>query len=305
VVLNPVSKGGNTLETIANFLALSCHRDLNIADTVVTTGSEKGALATYARERALPVLHIPEDVGGRFSVLSPVALFPLAFLGYPIERLLEGAREALPTLRVDDYEENPALALAARLYVLVDRHGFDQLLLWSYCDALHEWGRWWVQLFAESLGKQRQDRDENRAVGLTPMAVLGPAAQHSMLQLVLDGPRDKTCGFIEVARPKVQLPAFGDLPTAMQEFQYLQDKRLHEVVTAGLRGTRESLRQRGCPSFLLKLPSLEPEAVGELILFFEVVASLMGVFLGINPFDQPAVDESKRLARELLETSLS
>lgn len=301
VALNPVSKSGNTLETVANFLALSRHPAFEKAAVVVTTGNRKGALAVYAREMGLPILPIPEDVGGRFSVLSPVALFPLSFLGYPIEQLLAGAAEAHSQLTKDDYAANPSLALAARLYLLAETKGIDQLVLWTYSNALREWGRWWVQLVAESLGKQKQVHGEPEAVGLTPVTALGPAGQHSLLQLVLDGPSNKVSGFIQVTQPPAQLAPFSSVPECLERFQYLRDRRIHELVVAELEGTRNSLRRRGRPSYLLRLRDLQPEVVGELLLFFETVVTIMGRFLQINPFNQPAVEESKQLARKLLQ----
>jgi len=300
VALNPVSKSGNTLETVANFLTLAQHPALADAQVVVTTENEDGAVAAYARESGALALPVPQDVGGRFSVMSPVGLFPLAFLGYPIERLLAGASGALTRFAQNDYRTNPALSLAARLYLLTAEKGFGQLVLWSYTDALREWGRWWTQLFAESLGKRKTVNGREVSVGLTPLAALGPADQHSLLQLVLDGPADKVSGFIRLVEPHAEAPAFNAPPKGMERFGYLHHKRLREIAAAELAGTRESLRQQDRPSYILELPALGPEEMGELLLFFEMVVALAGIFYGVNPFDQPAVEESKRLARELL-----
>jgi len=303
VVLNPVSKSGNTLETIANFLALSQRPALADSPVVVTTGNRDGALATYARETGAPVLPVPGDVGGRFSALSPVSLFPLGFLGYPIEDLLEGATAARSNLTADDYESNPSLRLAARLHLLATRRNFSELMLWIYCDALREFGRWWEQLFAESLGKQKQVASETVRVGLTPLAVSGPAAQHSLLQLALDGPPNKISGFTKVAQTRAELPALSHPPRGVAEFNYLQGRHLHEIASAELEGTRSSLRHQSLPSYLLILQDLQPEVLGELILFFETAIAVMGVYLSIDPYTQPAVEESKQLARKLLQQS--
>ncbi len=295
VVLNPVSKSGTTLETIVNLSALLSRLD-NVR-VVVTTGEPESPLGQFATHAGNPILPVPKDVGGRFSVLSPVGFFPLAFLGVDVAAVIEGALGARETFLQPEYYENPALLLALNLYAL----GVSQWVLMPYCERLHNLGPWWQLLVAESLGKRHKLSGEVSPAGLTPIIALGPQAQHSLLQLLLEGPADKAIALIHVAQSVSREYALKAPPEGFQEFAYLKGKRISEVTAAELAATRDSLAKSGQPNYTITLPQISPQAAGEFLLFHEVAISLLGLMLQVNPFDQPAVDESKKLTREMLQ----
>jgi len=298
-VLNPVSKSGTTLETVANFTALLSK--LEGAEVVVTTGEPDSPLGRFAGHSGWPILPVPEDVGGRFSVLSPVGFFPLAFLGVDVEAVMEGALSVRDAFLRSEYYENPALLLALNLYALATHCGVSQMVFMPYCERMCGLGRWWQQLFAESLGKRLSLSGKDVPRGLTPIAALGPRDQHGLLQLLLEGPADKVAALVQVTEPSASASTLGEPRKGLESFSYLSGRRVNDIVLAQLAGTRDSLTERVRPNYTITFPRLTPQAAGEFLFFYEVVVGLLGVMLDVNPFNQPAVDESKRLTREMLQ----
>jgi len=296
--LNPVSKSGTTLETIANLLTLLSSAPES--HLVATTGDPDSPIGRLAAARHAPILLVPDDVGGRFSVLTSVGLFPLGFIGVDVAGLLEGAAGARDAFIDEAADSNPALELAAHIFSLHRDRAVSQMFFLPYCEAMYDFGRWWQQLFAESLGKRKSLDGRDIFTGLTPVAALGPSDQHSLLQLLLEGPDDKLTAFIEVEKPSRDAGAFAAIPPELAEFSYLRGKRIHDIVRAELAGTRQSLANQGRPNYTLTLPSLSTRAVGEMLFFFMLVTGLLGVMFNVNAFDQPAVQESKQLTRRNL-----
>ena len=298
IALNPVSKSGNTLEMVANLTVLLGKLG---ADTkcVVTTGDVNSPLGVFAQKTKSPVLPVADDIGGRFTVLSAVSFFPLAFAGVDVMQMWVGA--------VDAHEEytrkaaaNPAVRLAAYLHEMYTAKGISQMVFMPYDERLYEFGRWWVQLFAESLGKRKLLNGRTRATGFTPFCALGPSDQHSILQLLLEGPNDKVINIVELDEPEKVAMRFGKMPPGLEEFSYLKGKCIHDIVRAELYGTQGSLKNQGRPFFTSNMHRIDPYAIGQLIYFYEVVVGLLGVMFNINAFDQPAVVESKEITRKQL-----
>jgi len=300
VILNPVSKSGTTLECLANFFLLLERIPEHRRAVVVTTTFGEGPLARFSEQMNYPLLCIPADIGGRFSALTSVAFFPLAFLGINVQALLEGALEAKGTLLRDDFFENPSLRLSALTILLYQKHGINELVLMPYSLRLYDFTYWWSQLVAESVGKAVGEGPLARVEGLTPISALGPADQHSLLQLILDGPRNKICGFIKVEEEVLSRNPIVQVPKSFTEHRYLIRKSLGSIRHAQLNATRSSLVKKQVPNYLISFPRLTEECVGEFVFFFELTVTMMGLFLGINPFDQPAVESIKKLAQEEL-----
>jgi glucose-6-phosphate isomerase len=303
VVLNPVSKSGATLETVANFSALLSR--LDSAQVVVTTGEPQSPLGQFSSRTGGPVLPVAEDVGGRFSVLSPVGFFPLAFLGIDLEALMSGAQDVRKAFLHPAYHENPALLLALNLYALATGSGVSQWFFMPYCERLRDLGLWWQLLVAESLGKRHTLSGEVSPKGLTPVVALGPRDQHSLLQLLLEGPADKVGALIRVAEPPGPECALAEPPAGLEGFSFLNGRRVGEIASAELTATQDGLTKNARPNYTVTLPRISPQAAGEFLLFHEVVVSILGVMLQVNPFDQPAVDEGKKIAREILQKKRS
>ncbi len=284
-VYHVVSKGGETTETIAAFL-LALER-AGEKRFLVTTGSS-GFLRDWARRVGAPVFDVPENVGGRYSVLSPVGLVPAAFLGIEVRDLLAGAVLADEACRREDPRRNPAYLLAVVPHLLDRLRGMKIHVMMPYARALRDVADWWRQLWAESLGK-------SASVGPTPVLALGATDQHSQVQLYNQGPNDKWILFLwpEKFRADPAVPAlFPDQPAC----DYLQGKPLSTVLRALRQGTEEALTANGRPNAALSLPEISARTVGALLYTLEMATAIAGTLYGVNPFDQPGVDAGKRFA---------
>lgn len=287
-----VSKGGGTVETVSQLLKALDSLDKRIRDNVViTTGNPEGVLARCADEFELQQLHIPEGVGGRYSVLSAVGLFPSAVAGIDIDSLLEGARSMRERCLSQEVERNPAVIGALVLY-LSYKKGRRIHILMPYADSLVAFAEWYCQLVAESLGKTAE-------VGPTPVRAVGVTDQHSQLQLYRDGPDDKLFTFISVEEfgSELEIP---DPPPELPPLDHLRGKSFNELLKAEMKGTIGSLTRAGKPNYTITVPTVNEHTLGELFFILEFQVAFCGWLFRVNPFDQPGVDESKKLALKAL-----
>ncbi len=299
VLVNVISKSGGTAETMAQYLVVRAWLEESLGSAayrhlVFTTDPARGALRELAGREGIATLGVPPEVGGRFSVLSPVGLLPAALVGIDIEGLLAGARRAVDRAAGGELRRNPA-ALYAALHWAADADlGARIHVLMPYSDRLREFAEWFRQLWAESLGK-RVDR-EGRVVhaGPTPVGAVGATDQHSQVQLFMEGPFDKAITFVVVERldEDVPIPPRPDLPP---DLAYLPGHSLGELLRAEYEATAGALAQMGRMSCTLRFPELSAETLGEAIMFFQLAAGYAGVWYGIDPFDQPGVELGKRL----------
>jgi glucose-6-phosphate isomerase len=299
-----ISKAGNTAETLAQFLSLLPRLEANgatrLAERVtVITENPHGALALLARQLRLDILPHP-PVGGRFSVLSVVGLLPAAIAGADIEGVLAGARAMAEQCRQPDIERNPALFNAGAQYLHAQR-GRALSVHWAYSDRLLPVTQWLRQLWGESLGK----RDAaGRPQGLTPVPARGVTDQHSQLQLYLDGPDDKQFTFFTDPTLRDRGRRVPERFTALPAVAALAGHTTGELLHAELGATRETLARHGRPHRVIALAP-EPVALGELIVLLETETVATAELLRVNAYDQPAVEEGKRLAREYLKKEKS
>lgn len=297
-VLNVVSKSGGTLETAAGFLvALDWLRRALPAEEVrrrivATTDPQKGFLRPWAAREGWKTLAVPPDIGGRYSVLTPVGLFPLVMAGLDGAALLAGAVAALQGDGV-----RSAARLAAALHLLDTARGRHVHVVWPYGDRLVDLGAWFLQLWAESLGKQRED---GVATGPTPVLVRGTTDQHSQLQLYMEGPADKAFVFLAVEDPGEDLEVTAP-PGLPEQLAYLAGRSLGELLDVCRRATTRALLDAGRPCAAIHLPRLDEAALGGAFQLMMTATALAGTAYGINPFDQPGVEAGKRHARALLD----
>jgi glucose-6-phosphate isomerase len=306
VLVNVISKSGGTAETMAQYLVVRAWLEQALGAAayrhlVFTTDPTRGALRELAHRDHIATLDVPPDVGGRFSVLSPVGLLPAALVGIDIDGLLDGAHRALSRAESDELLQNPA-ALYAALHCEADRtQGARVHVLMPYTDRLRELAEWYRQLWAESLGK-RVDR-EGRTVNLgpTPVGAVGATDQHSQVQLFMEGPYDKVITFVtvddlgvdlKIPRPSTGAGADSELPP---DLAYLPGHTLGELLRAEYEATSAALAQMGRMNCTLRLPDLSARTIGELLMFFQLATGYAGVWYGIDPFDQPGVELGKRL----------
>jgi glucose-6-phosphate isomerase len=304
-LFNVVSKSGSTAETMAQFMVLeeAVRRELGEDHVrghfLFTTDPEEGVLRSMAREREIPSLPVPAQVGGRFSVLSPVGLLPAAVTGVDVEALLEGAAEMEARCRSQRLAENPAGLLAALLHRADVETGRPIHVFMPYGDRLRAFALWFQQLWAESLGKAVDREGREVHCGPTPLAALGAVDQHSLLQLLMEGPRDKVVCFVRV-RERAESVAIPSSHADEPALAYLGGHSLEALLDTELQATAEALRQGGRPSLLLEVERLDARALGGLFMLLEIATVYAGGLYGVDPLDQPGVELGKRLTYGLL-----
>lgn len=304
-LFNVVSKSGSTAETMSQYMVVEgmLHELLGEEPTrghfLFTTDPKTGILRKIAEEEGVPVLEVPSNVGGRFSVLSAVGLLPAAVAGIDIMEVLDGAQAMAERCDTPNLLENPAGILATLLHDADTRHQAPIHVLMPYSDRLRTFAAWFQQLWAESLGKAVDRAGKVVNAGPTPVPALGATDQHSLLQLLMEGPRDKVVLFLGVGGEDdpVRIPAIR------QEFpalSYLGGHSLAELLATERLSTMEALRQQGRPSMSVEVSDLSPRALGELFMLFQIATVFAGSLYGVNPLDQPGVELSKQLTYGLL-----
>jgi glucose-6-phosphate isomerase len=297
-----VSKSGGTVETMAQYLIVRARLEATLGDAgararlVFVTDPEVGALRAVARSEGITTFDIPPNVGGRFSVLSPVGLLPAALIGIDGRRLLAGAAAMASRCRTPVLAENPAGTFATLQWLADRHHGAHVHVLMPYADALREVAAWFVQLWAESLGKIRPD---GTSVGPTPVPALGATDQHAQVQLFMEGPADKTVVFLAVEGREDA----GVIPARhaeRPELAYLGGHTLGRLLEVERQATAGALAARGRLNATLSLPAVTPEHVGELLYLLELATAYAGELYGVNAFDQPGVELGKQFAYAML-----
>ncbi|MEY4722753.1 MAG: hypothetical protein RLZZ324_266 [Candidatus Parcubacteria bacterium] len=301
--LNVISKSGGTLETMATFLLLreALIKKVGVrkhaAHVIATTDESGGALREIARREGYRTLPVPQGIGGRYSALTTVGLFPAACAGIPVRALVEGARQVLADFKADAAKESGPLLFAGLHVDASVRRGKTVTVLMPYSAALREMGYWFRQLWAESLGKARDRRGAQVHRGFTPVAALGATDQHSQLQLYVEGPNDKCVTFLQVEKPRedFKVPvAYKDLPAV----SWLGGKKFSDLIRAEREATAEALADAGRPSGTVHVARVSPESVGGLMMFFMLATAAAAELLDVNAYDQPGVEDGKRLIRE-------
>jgi glucose-6-phosphate isomerase len=294
-----ISKSGTTLEPAVSFRILrgllqERYGAAGAAARIdaVTDGS-RGALRRMADENGWRSWVIPRDVGGRFSVLTPVGLLPLAMAGLDIRALVSGAADMREACRSDDLRANPAHLYAATRYALYER-GFHTEVLATFHSGLATIGEWWKQLYGESEGKDGK--------GIFPASTVYTTDLHSLGQYVQDGRRDLLETFLVVRRdePAITVPPDPGGAAGQDGLDYLVGERLDTINWKAFEGTREAHGEGGVPCLSLSLDAITPGAVGALLYMFEKGVAVGGRLLGVNPFDQPGVEAYKRAMFRLL-----
>lgn len=300
VFVNVISKSGGTAETLAQYLVVrgwldeALGQDAAVRHIAFTTDPSRGPLRAIAEREGIAALEIPPGVGGRYSVLTPVGLLPAALTGIDVSGLVTGAKRALERAERAELLENSAALYAALHWAADSWLGARIHVLMPYSDRLKEFAAWYVQLWAESLGKRLDRRGEVVHAGPTPVGAIGATDQHSQVQLFMEGPFDKLVSFIRVEHPDedVRIPSREALP---EELAYLPGHTLGELLLNEQEATSAALARMGRMNLTLSLPELSAEMVGELIMFFQLATGFAGAWYGINPFDQPGVELGKRI----------
>lgn len=298
-LFNVVSKSGETAETAAQFMVirdlLKRHGRKGSDHVVAVTDPAKGTMRQICNSEGYVTLPVPDGVGGRFSVLSPVGLFSAAMCGIDIDALLDGAQSMdEPTCR-DTLATNPAAMLATLLVELGQNKGKVNHVMMPYSNQLYLLADWFRQLWAESLGKKSDVTGATVFAGFTPIKALGTTDQHSQVQLYREGPNDKVFGLLEVddfanVGGDIKIPS----GLGVDAIKYLEGQSMTTLLNAEKRATEYALVESHRPNFTIKFPKIDAHHVGQFIYLWEMVTAYAGLMLNIDAYDQPAVELGKQ-----------
>lgn len=285
-----VSKSGATIETLSIFKCLIVTFNLVVenSDQILVISDENSILSRFADENHLRRFVIPHNVGGRFSVLSAVGVVPLTLAGFDTQKLLSGAESFLESFwnRGEDH------LLQKSAYYVSNSDRFPMNVLFAYSDMFEEFGKWMVQLWGESLGK-RNRRGER--VGLTPIALIGSVDQHSFLQLIIDGPLNKTVTFMHVAQSKEDLMIPKLSLKHLEKSDFLNEHSFNELINAQCMATMQSVIEDGVSVDEILWSQINEKTVGEIVIYYELLTSVSGALFEVNTYDQPGVELGKQI----------
>ena len=293
-----ISKSGTTTEPAIAFRLIKAEIEKRYGKQeaaeriVAVTDKARGALKTLATQEGYPTFVIPDDVGGRFSVLTPVGLLPLAAAGVDIAALVRGAQRMEQATGTEvPFEKNPAAIYAAARNTLYGQ-GKKIEILGSYEPKLQYVNEWWKQLYGESEGKQGK--------GIFPASVTLTADLHSMGQYIQEGERTLFETIISVAKPNAEVVIEADAEN-LDGLNFMAGKRISEVNRMAELGVQLAHVDGGVPNIRIEIPQIDVESVGALLYFFERACGISGYLLGVNPFDQPGVEAYKKNMFALLD----
>jgi glucose-6-phosphate isomerase len=303
-LVNVISKSGETAETASQFMIFRELLRKKLGDgfakhIVATTDLNKGTLHDIAKKDGYAMLSVPDDVGGRFSVLTPVGLFSAAMCGINIDELLAGAGAMKQACQNTDWRSNIACVLAGIKYLAFTAKGKPMHVMMPYSNRLYSLADWYRQLWAESLGKRDSRGGQEIFTGPTPIKALGTTDQHSQVQLYREGPNDKLTVFLEVLQQQreVRVPdVFADTPG----LAYLRKAKLGKLLNAEKLATEYAMAVSKRPSVTIRFDQITPQSVGEFLYLYEFTTSIMGELLDINAYDQPAVELGKKATFALM-----
>lgn len=304
-LFNVISKSGATAETMAQFLLFRerlierVGKEAHVEHVCVTTDQRKGVLRQIVEREGYASFVVPDGVGGRFSVLSPVGLVPLALAGIDIKGVLNGAADMDERCKSEDLWANPALIHSALQWLMQSKKGKPISVTLAYSQRLSLVADWYAQLLAESLGKRTGRDGRELFAGPTPVRALGVTDQHSQMQLYMEGPFDKWFTFLSVEQPDhaVAIPtAFDDL----EGVSYLGGRTFTELFQAERDGARVALTEAKRPNVTFNFSGVSPHSVGQFLQCLEVSVACMGEHYGVDAFDQPGVEAGKIAAYALM-----
>ncbi len=286
-----ISKSGTTTEPALSFRLLREHMEKKYGKAemrqriIAITDKEKGALKQLAGEEGYETFVVPDDVGGRYSVLTPVGLLPIAIAGFDIRALLQGAQNmAAFSATTSKIDENPVATYAAVRNALYAKGKTTEIMV-NYEPRLFYFTEWWKQLYGESEGKENK--------GIFPAGVSNTTDLHSMGQYIQEGIRNLFETVLSVEKPKHKLTIPSDVAN-LDKLNYIAGKRISEVNHMAELGTTLAHVDGGVPNLKVTIPEISEETLGEVIYFYEMACAVSGYIIGINPFDQPGVEAYKR-----------
>jgi len=296
-----ISKSGDTIETISLFKYINSLVNVN-GNNCTVVSEKRSTLTKFAKKNNIKAFDLAENIGGRFSVFSVVGLLPLAMIGIAIDNLLNGCKCVSDSFfqQADYYK--PILRKAR--FLVENKGRFNINAIFSYSSSLESFNKWYVQLWAESLGKINVNGTRQ---ALTPIALIGPVDQHSFLQLIIDGVRDKTVTFIKILdlKDSTAVPSRKDEKFQDLGLEYIEGLSFNELLNQQADATIKSVEEKkDIPCDVVTISTVDEYNIAKLMFSYQFLVSAIGQFLQINTYDQPGVEGGKNILKENLENSL-
>ena len=302
-LVNVITKSGSTAETMSQYMIIKDIMEKELGDDyrkniVVTTDKNVGVLRQLANQEGYKTFVIPDDVGGRFSVFSAVGLLPFALVGLNIDEMINGIKDMDLALKNFDIRKNIAAQSALIQYLLDTQKGKHITVMMPYSSRLKYVSDWYVQLWAESLGKEYDKNGNKINAGQTPIKALGATDQHSQIQLYNEGPNDKLITFIRVDNFDTNL----EIPRIFEYtgIGYLGGKTVNDLLNAEADSTRVSLADYNRPTLTINIERVDEYNVAQLLYMLEVQTAIAGELYNIDTFNQPGVEQAKNYTYALM-----
>ena len=302
-LVNVITKSGSTAETMSQFMIVKNILEQELGDNyryniVATTDKKTGILRQIAEQEGYKTFVVPDDVGGRFSVFSAVGLLPFALVGIDIDEIVNGIKDMDLALKNTDIKENIAAQNALIHYLLDTKKGKNLSVMMPYSSKLKYVSDWYVQLWAESLGKNKDKEGNDVCVGPTPIKALGATDQHSQIQLYNEGPNNKVINFIRVKNFDNTL----EIPNIFEYtgIGYLGGKTINQLINAEADSTRVSLADYKRPTVSIYLDKVDGYNVAQPLYMLEVQTAIAGELYNIDTFNQPGVEQAKNYTYALM-----
>ena len=302
-LVNVITKSGSTAETMSQFMIVKDRLEKEMGDQyrqniVATTDRSTGFLRQIAGEEGYKTFVVPDDVGGRFSVFSAVGLLPFALVGLDVDSIVQGVKDMDLALKNTDINENIAAQNALIHYLMDVKKGKNLSVMMPYSSRLKYVSDWYVQLWAESLGKEYNRNGERVNVGPTPIKALGATDQHSQIQLYNEGPNNKVVTFIRVGEfdTTVEIPKIFEYTG----IGYLGGKTINDLINAEADATKVALTDYQRPNVTITLSNVNAYSLGQLLYMLEVQTAIAGELYNIDTFNQPGVEQAKNYTYALM-----
>ncbi len=302
-LVNVITKSGSTAETMSQYMIIKDRLEKELGDNyrrniVATTDKKMGVLRQLADQEGYKTFVVPDDVGGRFSVFSAVGLVPFALVGLDIDQIMNGIKDMDLALKNTDIHQNIAAQGALIQYLLDTEKGKNISVMMPYSTRLKYVSDWYVQLWAESLGKEYNNNGDKVNIGPTPVKAVGATDQHSQIQLYNEGPNNKVITFIRVENfdTKLEIPQIFEYTG----IGYLGGKTINDLINAEADSTRIALADYSRPTMTISLERIDEYNVAQLLYMLEVQTAIAGELYNINTFNQPGVEQAKNYTYALM-----
>ena len=302
-LVNVITKSGSTAETMSQYMIIKDIMERELGDDyrkniVVTTDKNVGVLRQLANQEGYKAFVVPDDVGGRFSVFSAVGLLPFALVGLNIDEMINGIKDMDLALKNSDIRKNIAAQGALIQYLLDTKKGKHITVMMPYSSRLKYVSDWYVQLWAESLGKEYDKNGNKINAGQTPIKALGATDQHSQIQLYNEGPNDKVINFIRVKNfdNELKIPQIFEYTG----IGYLGGKTINDLINAEADATRVTLSDYSRPTLTITIDKADEYNIAQLLYMFEIQTAIAGELYGIDTYNQPGVEQAKNYTYALM-----